>query len=80
MSGGWQPKGPFHEDQPWPPSGGSSVALPSITNPDHFTVRDRFAAAALTALITGDYNCDGFRGMAVEAYLYADAMLEARQR
>ena len=43
---------------------------------DHITLRDFFAAAALTGLLS-----DGDRKTAVEnAYIMADKMLEERQR
>lgn len=81
---GWQPKGPFHDDPPPPPSGGSSVQPPGvwIEIPDRFTVRDQFAAAALTGLHTlGRIPEEGLpEKMAEWAYRIADAMMEARKR
>lgn len=43
------------------------------------TLRDEFAMAALTGLLaSGPYDCDQ-HGLASDAYLYADAMLAARE-
>ena len=46
--------------------------------PEHITLRDRFAMAAMTALIARDKYLT--RQTSVESYRYADAMLEARQK
>jgi hypothetical protein len=45
-----------------------------------FTIRDQFAMAALTGLLSGSPDADcGPSGYAHDAYLYADAMLNARE-
>lgn len=57
--------------------------------PDAMTVRDRFAMAALTALITSNKGAasddvlDGVRGgarISKAAFMYADAMMKERQK
>ena len=60
-------------------------ANPTMENVVHYrdmglTVRDYFAAAALQGCLANQ-NANGSRAeFAVDAYLYADAMLEMRKR
>lgn len=58
-------------------------AAESLNEIAQFTVRDRFAVAAMNAIIQV-YDKSGFQpsapdDIAERAYLYADAMLKARQ-
>jgi hypothetical protein len=44
------------------------------------SLRDYFAGQALTGLITAFPDCDcGAEGLTQDAYMYADAMLKARE-
>lgn len=62
------------------------VDWPDLPKPVQFTVReqrltlrDEFAMAALTGLLS-DPTSSGPEGCATAAYLYADAMMEARKK
>ena len=55
----------------------SRVDCKSYPLPDAETLRDRFAMAALPALI--DLYAPHINGIAKEAYEIADAMMEARK-
>ena len=60
-------------------------AFPTLDNTEHWrhlgvSIRDYFAAAALQGCLANQ-NANGSRAeFAVDAYLYADAMLEMRKR
>lgn len=52
--------------------------LPIMEKSPGMTLRDYFAAKALNALIIGDKGDLPHKSGAVDAYRYADAMMEAR--
>jgi hypothetical protein len=51
--------------------------IPSLTYPEYFELRDRFAIAALTAIGDNDATPEE---IAREAYAIADAMMDAREK
>lgn len=55
-----------------------SETMDVVNIPLHpFEMRDEFAKVALTGLIS-HYGSEGFDTVAIDAYKFADAMLEAR--
>lgn len=66
--------------------GGSAFPAAGQVGPEHYgfepgmTLRDWFAGQALAGLLAACPTDGGERGIAHDAYLYADAMLAARER
>lgn len=53
---------------------------PSISmHREGMSLRDYFAGLAMQGLVAGDAEFDGHIGYAKSAYMFADAMLEARK-
>lgn len=65
----------FTRNPPRPPSSDSSVQ-----SPDKLTLRDQFAMAALTGLLAQTDKPVSAAEFARQAYVAADAMMEARAR
>ena len=60
-------------------------AFPTLDNTEHWrhlgvSIRDYFAAAALQGSIANPNSTGNWEDFALDAYRYADAMLERRKR